>query len=61
MQIQSTKTYQLTPVRMTISKILQTVNAEGAVEKCVPSSLSEAKLVRDTNENGMEVPLRDPH
>ena len=36
----ATKRYQLTPVRMTISKKIQTINAEEVVKKCIPSTVS---------------------
>ena len=34
------KRHQFTPVRMTISKTIQTINAEWVVEKCIPSTVS---------------------
>ncbi len=42
-------------------KILQAINAEGAAEKCVPSSLTGTKLVRENHGNRMEVPLTGTH
>ena len=36
----TTNRYQLTLVRINLNKNLQTINAEGVMEKCIPSTLS---------------------
>ena len=60
MQIQTTKTYQLTPVRTAISK--NSANSKywrGCGEMCTLSGKWD--VVRATSENTMEVPWKGKH
>ena len=59
MQVKTTMRYHLTPVRIAISKSLQTINAEESVEKSKLSYTVGGKVNGATTmENSMEVLLK---
>ena len=61
-QIQTTKRYHHSTFKMPSVKSLQTMNAEGFVEKCIPTMLLVGcNLVTANNENTMELHLKRTH